>query len=55
MDPVVSSSPYLIVTSPDGCQQRYELQGETVWTLGRDLSNKIVLRDSSVSRHHALL
>ncbi|MEN9240032.1 MAG: adenylate/guanylate cyclase domain-containing protein, partial [Thermostichales cyanobacterium SZTDM-1c_bins_54] len=47
--------PYLIVTSPDGCQQRYELQGETVWTLGRDLSNKIVLRDSSVSRHHALL
>ncbi len=54
MDPLVIS-PYVIVKAIDGSEQCYDLKGNGVWTVGRDQDNKIILRDTSVSRHHALL
>ncbi|GAB4215946.1 MAG: adenylate/guanylate cyclase domain-containing protein [Synechococcales cyanobacterium] len=55
MESPVFSSPYIMVKFVDGSEQRIELNDEAVWTMGRDRDNKIVLNDSSVSRHHALL
>ncbi|NJK64023.1 MAG: adenylate/guanylate cyclase domain-containing protein [Synechococcaceae cyanobacterium SM2_3_1] len=48
-------SPYIVLMAPDGTSMKVVLSGASSWSLGRDDDNDIVLRDNSVSRHHAIL
>ncbi|MGF1576734.1 MAG: FHA domain-containing protein [Cyanophyceae cyanobacterium] len=48
-------TPYIVLTANDGSLQRVDLIGHTSWTLGRDQDNTIIVLDSSISRHHAIL
>ncbi len=48
-------SPYIVLMAPDGTSMKVVLSGANSWSLGRDDDNDIVIRDNSVSRHHAIL
>ncbi len=48
-------SPYIVLMAPDGTSTKVVLSGANSWSLGRDDDNDIVIRDNSVSRHHAIL
>ncbi len=48
-------APFLLIKGNDDNPWKYSLEGNTSWSLGRDQDNQIVLLDSSVSRHHAIL
>lgn len=48
-------TPYILLKANDGSLQRVDLVGSNSWTLGRDQDNTIVVLDSSISRHHAII
>ncbi len=48
-------TPYVVLKANDGTKRQVELAEGNSWTLGRDKDNSIVILDSSVSRHHAIL
>ncbi|MDX2272237.1 MAG: adenylate/guanylate cyclase domain-containing protein [Cyanobacteriota bacterium] len=47
--------PYILLKTDNGTVEKHVLAGSTAWTLGRDKDNSIVLKDTSISRHHAIL
>lgn len=51
----VQTTPYIVLKPTEGAQTKVVLSGSSAWTLGRDNDNTIVIPDSSVSRHHAIL
>ncbi len=55
MTELVLPSPYIVLKASDGSPRKVELSGANSWTLGRDKDNSIVILDSSVSRHHAIM
>lgn len=51
----VAPNPYIVLKASDGSLRRVDLVGHTSWTVGRDQDNTIIILDSSISRHHAII